>query len=229
MTLSGDAVVEHAPELLPDVFSAPSDRGEARGRRRLALVGDARPWDANRVPPTGPARATGLVALFARECVADLETRLSLGKNTRGFDREIESLGTTFQISTRLTSWVAVDTVVSTEPGGRSRKESVPQEVPYGTNVESFGLRAAGEAPRGARAAAASADRTSPRRLRPRRAADPSAPPPAMPMSARPEGGPRARAVLAAPAPQRSGAPKRDSGLSRLLLCLLVCSTFLPV
>jgi hypothetical protein len=40
--------------------------------------------------------------------VEDLEMRLAVGKEPELMDRRIEGLGLVFQISTRLTSWVAV-------------------------------------------------------------------------------------------------------------------------
>ena len=46
-----------------------------------------------------------------------------------------------FQISTRLTSWVAVDQVTAVDPRDPTRRVHVPQNLPYGMSVE--GARAA--------------------------------------------------------------------------------------
>ncbi|HSK01245.1 MAG TPA: hypothetical protein VK932_08395, partial [Kofleriaceae bacterium] len=74
--------------------------------------------------------------LYARERVADLEARSTVGEDA---DREIEALGLRFQISTRLTSWVAIDE--RRRATGPGRTEDMPQELPYGTTAASFGLR----------------------------------------------------------------------------------------
>lgn len=148
--LSGSALVERAPEHLPDVFAGSPLRvavklAPAGGRLTLRGETAAGRWErVIDVPATAPGEGDpGLVALFARERVADLETRVAGGGSTRSFDKEIERLGVLFQISTRLTSWVAVDARVSVEPASAGREESVPQEVPHGTTIEGFGLRAA--------------------------------------------------------------------------------------
>src|SRR6185369_10542169 len=56
-------------------------------------------------------------------------------------DGEIEDLGLTFQIATRMTSWVAIDE--SRLVRGSVREQLIPQELPYGTKASSFGLRSA--------------------------------------------------------------------------------------
>jgi Ca-activated chloride channel family protein len=89
--------------------------------------------------PRGDGHAA-IAALFAREHVADLETRWTIG-DTNAIDREIETVGVEFQIATRLTSWVAVDMVRRVDKKGPSRHQNVPQNLPYGTRAESFGLR----------------------------------------------------------------------------------------
>lgn len=164
VTISGDALVETAPEALPDVFAgAPllaalklnPNGGELVVRGKLARG----TWEQRvEVAPIAPGTGDrAITALYARERVADLEVRWTMGEEARSVDREIESLGVVFQISTRLTSWVAVDDAPSVGPHGGSRSESVPQELPYGTSLASFGLGVAagpalmgGAAPMGA-------------------------------------------------------------------------------
>lgn len=143
--IAGTALVQHAPEHVPDVFAgAPllaalalrPEGGELVVRGQLAHE----PWEQRiRVPAIeAGAGNPALAALFGRERVADLEARSAIDEVTR----EIEALGIRLQISTRLTSWVAIDERVRVEPNGRTRTEVVPQEVPYGTRAEAFGLRA---------------------------------------------------------------------------------------
>jgi hypothetical protein len=94
------------------------------------------------VPPRRDGEGNQAIpALYARERVADLETRWTIGNDQYQIDREIEAIGCEFQISTRLTSWVAVDEI--SKVSGRERHEVVPQNLPYGTSAQSFGLRQA--------------------------------------------------------------------------------------
>jgi len=91
-----------------------------------------------------PARRRGegnpaIAKLYARERVADLEARSVVGER---FESEIEEIGLKMQIATRLTSWVAIDE--RRRATGPTRAEDVPQELPYGTSAQSFGLRGAG-------------------------------------------------------------------------------------
>jgi Ca-activated chloride channel family protein len=161
LEISGGALVEAAPEHVPDVFEgAPvvaavrlsPEGGELVVRGELAgakAEGDpyrsaARAWIQKiSVPPKRDGEGNqAIVALFAREHVADLEMRWTIGKDTAAIDRAIEATGVRYQISTRLTSWVAIDEARRVDPLVPARHEVVPQNVPYGTSAESFGLRA---------------------------------------------------------------------------------------
>jgi Ca-activated chloride channel family protein len=141
VSIFGSAVIDHAPAFLPDVFEgAPlvaavalrSDGGELVVRGETAHER----WEQKlRVP--AQAIGTGnqaIVALYGREHVADLEARW-----LERHDAEIEATGLAFQIATRMTSWVAVDE--SRKVTGRARDQAIPQELPYGTQAEAFGLR----------------------------------------------------------------------------------------
>lgn len=153
VTITGDALVEHAPEHLADVFAGspivaalklrPSG-GEITVRGNLA----AGVWTQKvKVPAIDPGEGNGaVVALFGREQVADLEVRWSMGREANAIDREIESIGLVFQIATRRTSWVAIDEDRSVDPRLASQHFEVPQELPYGTTAASFGLAAPGMA-----------------------------------------------------------------------------------
>jgi Ca-activated chloride channel family protein len=145
--ISGSALVRHAPEHVPDVFEgAPviaavalrPDGGELVVRGDLARDR----WEQRiRVPARREGEGNqAIAALYGREHVADLETRWTIG-DQHALDREIEETGLAFQIATRLTSWIAIDE--SRRVTGPSRHDAVPQELPYGTTAQSFGLRAA--------------------------------------------------------------------------------------
>jgi Ca-activated chloride channel family protein len=145
VVLEGEAVIEKAPEHLPDVFAGSpvlaalklsAKGGEIVVRGKLARG----TWE-KRI--TVPAVAAGegnqaVVSLFGRELVADLEMRWTIGRETQMIDRTIERAGLVFQIATRRTSWVAIDDLRETKVA--TRTEIVPQELPYGTSVGSFGL-----------------------------------------------------------------------------------------
>jgi Ca-activated chloride channel family protein len=160
--ITGDALVEHAPEHIPDVFAGspivaalklrPAG-GELTVRGNLA----AGVWTRKvTVPAIDPREGNGaVIALFGREQVADHEVRWSMGKETEAIDREIESIGLVFQIATRRTSWVAIDEEHSVDPRLGARHVEVPQELPYGTTAASFGLGGAVNAVGGEIAAAA--------------------------------------------------------------------------
>jgi Ca-activated chloride channel family protein len=147
VSILGSGLVRHAPEHLPDVYEGSPivaalqvepEGGEIVVRGELARE----PWEQRiRVPAKQVGEGNGAIAcLYAREHVADLETRWTLGDTNR-IDREIETTGVEFQIATRLTSWIAVDMIRKTDKQGPSRHQTVPQNLPYGTSAESFGLR----------------------------------------------------------------------------------------
>jgi Ca-activated chloride channel family protein len=154
LVVTGDAVVQTAPVRLPDMFAgAPSlvsvqldpaggtvvVRGETAGgpfERQLQAP-------ALTLGEGNPAIAT----LFGRERVEDLEIRCGARGDTRDADREIERIGLDFQIATRLTSWVAITETATVDPGGPSRRQVMPHEIPFGADIEGFGLRAGSAAP----------------------------------------------------------------------------------
>lgn len=148
VSISGDAIVQLAPEHVPDVFAgAPilaamslrPEGGEIVVRGNLARG----TWEKRiRVPATAPGEGNPAVtALYGREHVADLEMRWTIGREVEMIDRTIEKVGIAFQIATRRTSWVAIDEERRTS-GGPSRHEVMPQELPYGTSLASFGFAA---------------------------------------------------------------------------------------
>lgn len=87
--------------------------------------------------------SASLAKLFARETVEDLEVELAAGAPQREIDQRITTIGLDFQISTRLTSWIAVSPEATVDPRAPKRSANVPQELPYGMSAEGLGLRAA--------------------------------------------------------------------------------------
>jgi Ca-activated chloride channel family protein len=142
--ISGSAVLRHAPAQMPDVFAgAPlvcalairPEGGEILVRGQLAREA----WEQRIVvkPLAAGAGNQAIVQLYGRERVADVEATALFSS----VDGEVEDLGMTFQIATRMTSWVAIDEV--RREVGVTREQVVPQELPYGTTASAFGLRSA--------------------------------------------------------------------------------------
>ncbi len=149
LEISGSALVACAPEHCPDVFEgAPVVAALALSPEggELVVRGEIASGEAWMQKITVPKRAQGegnqaIAALYAREHVADLETRWTIAEDASAIDQEIETTGVKFQIATRMTSWVAIDEVSRVE--GPERHEVVPQNLPFGTSAQSFGLRPA--------------------------------------------------------------------------------------
>lgn len=150
LTLEGPGVLEVAPRRLPDLYA----EAPALITARLALAGGEvvlrgrtaeGPWEQRlRVPARGVGEGPRAVAaLFAREKVEDLETTLTAGATKAEVDRAIEDTGVEFQISTRLTSWVAVSKQVTVKQPAREVEQ--PHELPHGVSAEGLGLRHAGQ------------------------------------------------------------------------------------
>ncbi|NOU26519.1 MAG: hypothetical protein HOO96_01330, partial [Polyangiaceae bacterium] len=150
VTVEGPALLEHAPAMLPDVFQgAPllvaAKVSPAGGILRVRGTTAEGAWETEvQVPATSAGQGSpAVVSLFARECVADLETRWAIGADVGRIDKDIERIGLVFKIATRLTSFVAVDETV-VHDGGTTRHDVVPQELPYGTLMEGFGFGSGG-------------------------------------------------------------------------------------
>jgi Ca-activated chloride channel family protein len=150
LEIGGSAVLEHAPSRLPDLFAgAPALVSLSLRPAGGELFVQGR-WSGGtwRQTLTVPAVACGegspaACSLFGRERVEDVEMRVAAGEGGKKADAEIEKLGLDFQISTRLTSWIAVSDQVDVDPTRASRREKMPQELPYGMSVQGLGLRAA--------------------------------------------------------------------------------------
>jgi tetratricopeptide (TPR) repeat protein len=144
--VSGSALLAHAPAAVPDVFAGAPLRlalklrpegGDLRvsgrtlaGGREGQLV----------MPAVGAGEGSaGVVSLYGREAVEDLEVRRAAGAET--VDRDIERIGIEFQIATRLTSWVAVSEEPAVDPTQPARRVRIPHALPDGLSLEGLGLR----------------------------------------------------------------------------------------
>lgn len=140
--VSGSALLRQAPALMPDCFEGSPlvaalalrpEGGTLVVRGQLARG----TWEQTiEVPALQPGEGNqAIVALYGRERVADVEAN-ALFSSVNG---EVEELGLSFQIATRMTSWIAVDE--ARKVTGPSRDQLIPQELPYGTSASAFGLR----------------------------------------------------------------------------------------
>ncbi|HYV48235.1 MAG TPA: VIT domain-containing protein [Myxococcaceae bacterium] len=150
VSVSGSALEKCAPGRAPDVFAgAPSLLSVALRTAGGELVVRARTADGGAFErrisvPAATAPGDGnpaLAKLYGRELVEDLELQIAAGFEKGAMDREIERAGLDFQISTRLTSWVAVSKARTVDPGAPTRHEEVPVELPHGMSAEGMGLR----------------------------------------------------------------------------------------
>jgi Ca-activated chloride channel family protein len=137
-----------APRRCPDLFArspakialelSPEVRTiHVRGKTRNGI------WETTAEVPAlalGEGRQA-IAALYAREAVEDQETLLAAGGDLREINPEIERLGLNHQIATRLTSWVAITEQQTVDPRTGLKRTVMPHEVPFGTSMESFGLR----------------------------------------------------------------------------------------
>jgi Ca-activated chloride channel family protein len=143
-TLSGSALVEHAPLRLPDLFAGSPSRISLRlrpGTLELSGRTAAGPWrESLSVSHVAPGRSV-LATRFAREKVEDLELRIAAGGDRVAIDAEIEALGLRAGISTRLTSFIAATSEATVDPDAPTRSEQVPHALPYGMSAEGVGLR----------------------------------------------------------------------------------------
>src|SRR6185369_282539 len=115
LEVAGSALVAVAPARLPDLFAgAPALvplelRPEGGALTVRGATADGAFERRLEVRPAAPGSGSAaLASLFGREAVEDLELRLAAGEARAAIDPAIERLGIAFQLSTRLTSWIAV-------------------------------------------------------------------------------------------------------------------------
>jgi len=148
---SGDALLEVAPACIPDLYAGAPVLVSARVRPaggELVVTGRTASgtWEQRvRVEveqgSEGSEGSGVLATLFGREAVEDAEMRLAAGASRDEIDARVEALGLSYRIATRLTSWVAIDERASVDPRAPTRRETVPQALPYGMSIEGLGLR----------------------------------------------------------------------------------------
>ena len=145
---SGDALLETAPCKIPDLFAgAPvllSARVKAQGGEIILRGRHAEGVWEERItlkPAENGFGSDAVTTLFGREAVEDAEMLLASGESKKRIDHSIEALGLAYKISTRLTSWVAIDPSVSVDPRDPSRRAHVPQALAHGLSAEGVGLR----------------------------------------------------------------------------------------
>ncbi len=152
--VSGSAVEGVAPARLPDLYAgAPSLVSVKLSAMGGTLVLRGRTADGafEQVLPVTPtergAGAQAVTALYARAKVEDLELNIATGQPRTAAEREIEATGLAFQVSTRLTSWVAATEEVTVDPRAPRRQATMPHELAYGLSAEGVGLRPAAPSP----------------------------------------------------------------------------------
>ena len=150
LVIDGSALLEHAPHKVPDLFAgAPlvvairsrPEGGELVVRGRTATGS----WESRvQVPPTQPGDGSqAIVALFGREAVEDLDAELAARADPGLVDPKVEAIGLRYQITTRLTSWVAIAEEPSVDPREPMKRVRIPHQLPHGLSVEGLGLRSA--------------------------------------------------------------------------------------
>jgi Ca-activated chloride channel family protein len=149
LVVEGDALLELAPARPHDLFAASPALLSARIKPEGGtLIVHARTpegaWEQRlRVPAIEPGEGSlAVAALYAREAVEDLETRRAIGEHV---DAIVERHGIEFQISTRLTSWIAVSQQRTVDPSAPTRSTTMPHALPHGTSIAGFGLREAAQ------------------------------------------------------------------------------------
>jgi Ca-activated chloride channel family protein len=197
LRLSGTALRDFAPAKLPDLFAgAPALVSVELDPSGGTLVLQGRTADGPFERAITVARPTAgdaaVAALFGREAVEDLETARAAGEEDAKLDAAVERIGLAFQLSTRLTAWVAVSEEPTVDPAKPTRRAEVPQPLPHGMSAEGLGLRGA-FAPHGAAAAGM-----------PMPSVTAGGPPPPAPMMERSRGfvAKAKRALLAEPPPK---------------------------
>lgn len=158
--VTGSAVLGVAPGRVPDLFGGSPALVSLKLRPEGGeLVVRARTHEGELedrlvVKPTPHGEGSPAVTtLYARELVEDCELGIAVGGHKVELDRLIERLGLDFQLSTRLTSWVAVSSKQTVDPRAPRRHEAMPQALPFGMSVEGAGLRQSAAPMRGGGAA----------------------------------------------------------------------------
>ena len=151
LELTGSALLQRAPLRLPDLL------GGSPAAVSLALRPEGGTLVLRGRTPEGPfhqelsvagtVEGTGrrvIASRFARERVADLEVERASGGDRNTIDTTIEQLGLAYGIATRHTSWVATTKGATVDVTAPTRRQTVPQALPFGMSAQGVGLRAGG-------------------------------------------------------------------------------------
>lgn len=145
---AGDLEVACAVARLPDLYAGAPVLIPVRLPREggtLVVVGRTANGEFRQEIPIVTDRVARpyVRALYGREAVLDVDLRLAAGAyaSSREADAEVERLGLAYGITTRQTSFVAVDTTRAVDPTAPTRRETVAQALPFGMTAEAAGLR----------------------------------------------------------------------------------------
>lgn len=146
--ITGTAVEVVAPFRVPDLYGGSPAMVSMKLRAQggtIVVRGDTAQGELNETIHVKPVErgegSPATAALFARELVEDFELALGTGGRKAEIDPQIERVGLDFQISTRLTSWIAVSGKATVDPRAPKRDEVMPHMLPYGMSAEGVGLR----------------------------------------------------------------------------------------
>lgn len=149
--ISGSAVEAVAPFRVPDLYGGAPAMVSLKLRAQggtIVVRGDTAQGELNETIHVKPVErgegSQAMAALFGRELVEDFELAIGTGGRKGEIDPQIERVGLDFQISTRLTSWIAVSDKATVDPRAPKRDEVMPHNLPYGMSAEGVGLRAMG-------------------------------------------------------------------------------------
>jgi Ca-activated chloride channel homolog len=152
VAIEGSALRRVVPSRLPDVYEGAPLRaavelhpegGTLRIRGRM--FGGAFVRELQIAPSTHAREDASIPKLFARELVEDLEMRISSGEERVRLEAEIEQAAKGAQISSRLTSWIAVTERATVDPRDPTRRVVQPHALAHGLSAEGLGLRSAAE------------------------------------------------------------------------------------
>lgn len=146
--ITGSAVDAVAPFRVPDLYGGSpamvSLKLKAQGGT-IVVRGDTAQGELVETIQVKPVErgegSAAVAALFGRELVEDFELAIGTGGRKAEIDPQIERVGLEFQISTRLTSWVAISSKQTVDPRAPKRDEVMPHMLPYGMSAEGVGLR----------------------------------------------------------------------------------------
>lgn len=146
--ITGTAVEVVAPFRVPDLYGGSPAMVSLKLRApggTIVVRGDTAQGELNETIHVKPVErgegSQAIAALFGRELVEDFELALGTGGRKGEIDPQIERVGLEFQISTRLTSWIAVSDKAMVDPRAPKRDEVMPHMLPYGMSAEGVGLR----------------------------------------------------------------------------------------